>query len=179
MDERLTRAKKRFEESVRKNVELTQKNDPETQIEALRATNISLYVNNLAELNHLTDNQKRFLSEYVKDGLVSHACYRAGVSVAAYYQWCKRDIFKDLLEETRKIANESLEKLAIDLSNGTYSKPVVSAGKLVTEERIYDTRMLTLLLKSRMPERYAQKVDITSGGQPLVKLVDKATWESL
>lgn len=126
-----------------------------------------------------TENQQRFLVEYSKDGLTAKACGRTGVSTVSYYHWCKDPEFMALKNEVYKLANEDLEELAIGLASGRYRKPVVSAGKLVCEEQIYDTRMLALLLRGRMPERYGQKMDVTSNGQGLVKIMDKDAWDSI
>lgn len=137
------------------------------------------YIVTLAADDGLSENQARFLAEYARDGLTSSACFRAGIRPATYYGWCKDPTFNAALVEARKIANESLERMAIDMASGVYKKPVVSGGVLVCEEEIRDTRMLALMLRARMPERYGNRVDVTSGGQSLVKLVDKDAWDSV
>jgi hypothetical protein len=52
-------------------------------------------------------------------------------------------------------------------------------GKIVGYEKIYDTKLLQVMMKARMPEKYQQRVDITSNGHSLVKLVDKDAWDSV
>jgi hypothetical protein len=34
-------------------------------------------------------------------------------------------------------------------------------------------------MRARMPERYGQRMDITTGGQSLIKYVDKDTWDAI
>lgn len=143
------------------------------------STDLINYVENLAVQSGLSMNQARYLSEYAKDGLTGYAAQRAGISLLTVYEWNQNPAFKATHEEVRKLANETLEKRAIDMTDGTYKKPVVSAGKYVCDEEIRDTKMLAMLLRGRMPERYGQRVDVTSGGASLVKLVDRDTWDSV
>jgi hypothetical protein len=65
------------------------------------------------------------------------------------------------------------------LASGVHTRPLVSMGKIVGYEKIYDTKLLQTMMKARMPEKYQQKVDITSNGHSLVKLVDKDAWDSV
>lgn len=133
----------------------------------------------LAANDGLSESQIRFLVHYAQCGIVSKACILAGVGVRTHYDWLSQESYKESFEEARRISNEKLESLALDLASGRFSRPIASAGKVVAYERIYDTKLLTTLLKARMPEKFAQKIDVTSNGHSLVKIVDKEAWESI
>lgn len=141
--------------------------------------NFVAYMEYLTADQDLSANQRLFLGEFAKDALVSYAAMRSGIAASNYYRWIKQDAFRLALEEAKKVANERLEKLALNLASGVYKRPIVSMGKLVAYEPIIDSRMLTTLLRARMPDKYSQKVDVTSGGHSLVKLVDKDAWNSV
>jgi hypothetical protein len=139
-----------------------------------------LFISMLDESGDLTDNQLRFLGEFAKDGLHLRACERSRVSPSTYYGWVRNNSeFKAALEECRKYANEGLEGYALDMANGVFKKPIASAGKVVAYEEIRDTKMLAMVMRARMPERYGQRMDITTGGQSLIKYVDKDTWDAI
>lgn len=148
--------------------------------EYIRTDTVSQYVGLLADLDGLSENQQRYLGEYVKDGLTGYAAYRAGIPLPTVYGWARNnEVFKAAYDEAKKLSNEGIEKLALDMASGIYKKPIVSAGQYVCDEPIRDTKMLAMLLRGRLPERYGQKVDVTSNGQSLVKLVDRDTWDSI
>ena len=124
--------------------------------------------------------QLRLLVEIAQDGLVSYACKRAGVPVRTHYGWLQKSAaYKEAYNEAIKIANEYLEQTAINLATGVYRRPLVSQGKLVTTEAIYDGKMLQFLLKARNPEKFGNKLDVTSGGQSLVKYIDREAYDSV
>lgn len=137
------------------------------------------YIELLAMNEDLSDNQVRFLAHYVQSGIVSRACIESGTPTRTHYQWLTTETYKEAFEDAKRMANEKLENLAYNLASGVYSRPIASAGKVVAYEPIYDTRLLQTLLKARMPERFAHKVDITSNGHSLVKIVDKEAWDSI
>lgn len=102
-----------------------------------------------------------------------------GMGYKRHYAWLKHPEYAEVFEECRKIADERLELLAYDLASGVYSKPIVNMGEIVTYEPIYDTKLLHTLLKARMPNKYREKIDVTSNGHSIVKMVDKEAWESV
>lgn len=141
---------------------------------------IDLYYESLSGNEHLNERQKRVVAYLSHTGIPSKAMMEARVTSKQYYQWLANNPeFKLAIEEAKKHAAERLELVAIALATGEVHKPVVNMGKVVTYEPIYDSKLLLALLKSRMPEKYAQRVDITSNGHTIVKLVDKEAWESV
>jgi hypothetical protein len=137
------------------------------------------YIELLALNEGLSDNQVRFLAHFAQSGIVSKACIDSGIGTRTHYDWILQDAYKEAFEEAKRMSNERLEILAYNLASGVFSRPIASAGKVVAYEPIYDTRLLQSLMKARMPEKYAQKVDITSNGHSLVKIVDKEAWDSI
>ena len=152
----------------------------ENVAEAEQAQFLSTYMAILDETEGLTDRQRRFLSELAISGMPTQACYRVGVPAGTYRRWIHESPeFRALVEETRQFANDKLEQVAIDLATGQYMRPLVSQGIIAGYERIFDTKVLLALLKSRKPNEFAQRIDVTSNGHSLVKLVDKDTWDSV
>lgn len=128
----------------------------------------------------ISERKKRFLAALSQSGLPSRACFDAAIPVRTYYEWLERDSeFRELVTETKKFANDRLEQVAIDLATGAYMRPLVSQGRIAAYERIYDTKALLALLRARKPQEFAQKVDVTSNGHTLVKLIDKDAWDSV
>lgn len=128
----------------------------------------------------LSDRQKEFLAEYIQSGIISRACIRVGLAPYSHRRWvAESPAYAQAFEDARQMADEKLELLAYDLASGVYSKPIVDRGEIVTYEAIYDTKLLQTLMKARMPEKYAQRVDVTSNGHSIVKLVDKDAWDSV
>ena len=151
----------------------------EEKTAALRDIEIQSYIDSLTSIEALTDPMRSFLGALSLSGVISDAARATGIPVWQYYTWCEVLEFKLAADEAKKYSNDRLELIAIALATGQYMRPIVSMGKIVTYEPIYDAKLLTTLLKSRMPDRYAQKIDITSNGHSIVKLVDKDAWDSV
>lgn len=137
------------------------------------------YCELLAANDGLSENQIRFLATYAGCGIMSRACIEAKVAPRTHYDWMTQQSYKEAFQDARVYADEKLESLAYDLANGRFSRPIASAGKVVAYEQIFDTKLLQTLLRARMPEKYAQKVDVTSNGHSIVKIVDRDAWESV
>ncbi len=145
-----------------------------------RAESIAQYRALLDLENGLSDRQKEFLVEYIQTGIILRACLNINMARDTHRKWLNTsEIYAQVFEDAREMANEKLELLAYDLANGVYSKPLVSLGEIVGYEQIYDTKMLDRLLKARMPEKYTERKDVTSNGHTIVKLVDKEAWDSV
>jgi hypothetical protein len=138
------------------------------------------YMRFLEQESDLSVEKRRFLAAYMQSGLMSRASLASGTPLRTCYEWLKRDEnFRLICEEAKKFAADRLEQVAIDLATGAYMRPLVSQGRIAAYERIYDTKALLALLKARKPQEFAQRVDITSNGHSLVKLIDKDTWDSV
>ena len=134
----------------------------------------------LGEIDGIDERKKRFLAALAQSGLPSRACFTAAIPPRTYYQWLSDDeAFRELVTETKKFANDRLEQVAIDLATGAYMRPLVSQGRIAAYERIYDTKALLAMLKARKPQEFAQKIDVTSNGHTIVKLIDKEAWDAV
>jgi hypothetical protein len=127
----------------------------------------------------LQPQQKAFLGCVALTGVITTAVRMAGVALRTTYDWRKDTEFEDMFQEAKKIAGDRLEYEAVRLATGHYEKPVVSLGKVVAYERIFDNKLMLALLRKHKPEEFGSKVDITSNGQSIVKYVDKDAWESI
>lgn len=138
------------------------------------------YQAKLRSNTNLSTNQRCFLLAYCVSGVVSNAAAAANVTPSAHKEWLKSSpIYMEQFLESDAIAQDHLENLAFELASGVHMKPIVSMGRIVTYEKIFDTKLLLALLKARMPAKFAQRVDITSDGHSIVKLIDKAAFDAV
>lgn len=175
MEERKRAAKKRIEQEE---VALM-KRDAETAAALTEKSELFAFSELLDDIEGLDAAQKRFLANYIQCGTILRACMNADVRPSQHYAWMLQPCYKEAFDEVKRFSNERLESLAYDLASGRFSRPIASAGKVVAYEQVFDTKLLQTLLRARMPERFAQKVDITSNGHSLVKIVDKDAWDSI
>lgn len=110
-----------------------------------------------------------------RTGNVSQACAASGIKRrGTVYEWQEHDAAFALEYRQAEIeATESLESEAhrramfgVPKYKGVYYK-----GELleVVEEREYSDTLLIFLLKARAPEKYRERFDVTTAGEPLVK----------
>ena len=151
----------------------------EEKTEALRRREVALYIENLAAESEFSADQRLFLAHLSISGISSDAAVQTGIPLHTYYKWCKDATFKSASDEARKVSSDRLELVAIALATGQYMRPIVSMGKIVTYEPIYDTKLLETMLKARKPAEFTNRVDVTSNGHSIVKLVDKDAWDSV
>lgn len=125
----------------------------------------------------LPPKPSRFLAVFVRTGNITSACLAVGISRSTHYKWLKSDTYAAAFHEARSEAGEYLEGVARDLATGAYQRPIVSGGKIVTYEPIYNTRLLLALLRANLPEKYGNRA--ASGSQRTsIKLVDRDAWPS-
>lgn len=131
------------------------------------------------ECSALKPQQELFLKALLIHGVTTIACRLSHTAIRTVYDWRKDTDFEVLFQEALKIATDRLELEAIRLATGHYKEPIASMGKIVGYKDIRDTKVLMALLRSRDPIKFGTKVDVTSNGQSLVKIVDKDAWDSL
>ena len=120
----------------------------------------------------LTAQLRAFLVAYSVVGNVSEACELAKMTAKHHYTSISQsEIYRDCYAQAQKLFVERLEREVTRRAIEGWDKPVVSAGKLVCFERVYDTKLMEILLKANAPEKYRDRIDVTSGGQSLVKRV--------
>lgn len=170
------KALKRAEDAEQKALVL----DNESEAKVAQRTELLAYMTYLESETELSERQRLFLCDLAVHGLPSRSCLNTSVPARTYYEWITRyPTFKTLVEETKKMSNDRLEQVAIDLATGAYMRPLVSQGRIAAYERIYDSKVLIAMLKARKPAEFAQRIDVTSNGHSLVKLIDKDAWDSV
>lgn len=110
------------------------------------------------------------MAEY---GNITTAARIAGVDRRTVYKWQEHDdVFTAEFRDAETKATETLEAEArrravegVDKQRRVYD----NRGNLIDEytETTYSDTLLIFLLKARAPEKYRDRHDITSGGQPL------------
>jgi hypothetical protein len=107
----------------------------------------------------------RFLQQFKRHKVVAIAARRIGVDRRTVYKWTADDAeFKEDLVNLQEEFTDQLEKELIKLATGQYTRPLVSAGKLVTFEEIHDTRALEMLLKAYRPRLYRERTSLEVSG---------------
>lgn len=117
--------------------------------------------------------KKLFLEHFAVHGNVSYGADHAGIQRSTVYRWQEHDdAFAAAYREAEIKATETLEAEArrravvgVDKQRRVYD----NRGNLIDEytETTYSDTLLIFLLKARAPEKYRDRHDITSGGQPL------------
>jgi hypothetical protein len=77
----------------------------------------------------------KFLAAFRRYKVVALAARRAGVPRQTIYDWTAADpVFKAALNNAQQEVMDMLELELHKLATGAYSRPIVSAGKLVTHD---------------------------------------------
>lgn len=108
----------------------------------------------------------RFLEAFRETRLVKEACRVAGVGRTTVYEARQQDeefalAWADLEAEIV----EEMEAEAYRRAVEGVTKPLVSAGKYVTDVTEYSDGLLMFLLKARKPHEYRERVDVNHAGQ--------------
>lgn len=172
------RRKKAQDEIIKRQVEMVVSDDVSIPPRLL-PDDFPDYVALLRDMDTISPKQRRFLSAFAMCGVISRSAVAAKISSQSHHQWMDDPIYRDAFMKAQEISNDYLESLAFDLASGMKMRPLVSMGRVVTYEPIYDTRLLGTLMKARMPDKYGTKVDITSNGHSIVKVIDKDTYDSI
>lgn len=117
--------------------------------------------------------KRRFLKHFRVLGNVSAACAAAGITRrGTVYDWQEHDdAFAAAYREAEIQATEVLEaearRRAVD--GVTKETGIFHHGQLIgTQVEVsYSDTLLIFLLKARAPEKYRERHDVTTGGQPL------------
>jgi hypothetical protein len=127
----------------------------------------------------LSESQKQYLVTYSVVGTHGETAAITGLSINGHAGWMQNLEYRKYYEIAKSAFADYMEKTAFQLATGRILKPVVNQGKIVTYERIFDTKLLAMVLKSQRPEKYQDRVDVTTNGHSLVKIIDKATWDAI
>lgn len=107
----------------------------------------------------------RFLKEFKHHKIVAIAARRVGIDRRTVYKWTAADpAFKDDLVNLQEEITDQLEKELLKLATGAYSRPLVSAGKLVAYEEIHSESALLALLRAYRPKLYRERSTLEVSG---------------
>lgn len=112
--------------------------------------------------------KERFIRAIALAGTLTAACKAARVSPHTVYEWREMDddfVFAE--REARDAFADALEQEAVRRAWHGVNKPVYQGGELVGHIREYSDTLLMFSLKAIRPEKYRERHDLTSGGQPL------------
>lgn len=106
--------------------------------------------------------KKRFLKAVEQVGTLTAGCRAARVSPHTVYQWREFDLEFSLLEqEARNRCADELEAVVIRRA-----------------KRRSDL-LAMFMLKAMRPEKYRERFDVTTGGQPMIKAVSDVELEAV
>lgn len=109
-----------------------------------------------------------FLANLAETCNVSSACLAAGISrQTAYTHRQQYDGFKAQWDEALGIGVWTLEEEAIRRAVKGVDEPVFYQGRSVGAVRKYSDTLLIFLLKAHDPEKYRERIDMTSKGEKL------------
>ena len=111
----------------------------------------------LALPNTLNPRQRAFLVAYSVYGNVTKACGIARVARRTHNGWLTNNpVYKECYEEAKKVAGELLEQEAWRRAVDGWEEPVFQKGYMVGKVRKYDQKLLELLLRANLPEKYRE-----------------------
>jgi hypothetical protein len=115
-----------------------------------------------------------FLKVYRECGIVGPAAEAAHVSRQTIYVWREHDEeFAVAMNAAREEALDAIEHEAYRRAvlGVPQERPITARGEVIGTYTIteYSDRLLELVLKANRPEKYRERFDVTSDGQPLVK----------
>ena len=115
--------------------------------------------------------KQAFLDAYRECGVIRYACKAIGISHTTVYAWL--DLDPELVVRMRTAQKQSTDVLETELfRRGVvgWEEPVYQSGRLVGSSRRYSDACLIFALKAADPAKYRERYDVTSGGQPLIKV---------
>lgn len=113
-----------------------------------------------------------FLRDFRVWGSVTHGAKAAKVNRRTVYDWLNRDpkfkaIYNEALEESTDLLEDEARRRAVE----GVTKPTFYRGEKITGGGIteYSDQLLIILLRSRRPEKYRERMELTGkGGSPLL-----------
>lgn len=108
----------------------------------------------------------RWLEAFERFGTVMRACKETKIGRSTVYEWRQADeAFALAWADIEEATTEAMEREAYRRAVEGVTKPLVSAGKLVTEVQEYSDTLLIFMLKSRRPEKYRDNFKIEHSGK--------------
>jgi metal-dependent amidase/aminoacylase/carboxypeptidase family protein len=112
----------------------------------------------------------RYLKAVARAGTLTAGCKAARVSPNTVYAWREHDTeFSITEQQMRNALADALEEEAIRRAWRGVNKPVFQGGTLVGHVREFSDTLLIFMLKAVRPEKYRERFDVTSAGEPIIK----------
>lgn len=112
----------------------------------------------------------RYLKAVARTGTLTAGCRAARVSPNTVYAWREHDTEFSLAEQQmRNALADALEEEAVRRAWRGVNKPVFQGGTLVGHVREFSDTLLIFMLKAVRPEKYRERFDVTSAGEPIIK----------
>ena len=116
--------------------------------------------------------KRAVLCAYVELGRVKAACAAAHTPFNMHYYWLKHDpAYAEAWQEAVALLAVSLEDEAIRRARDGVERPIFHQGVLIGTEHRYSDVLLIFLLKGAMPQKYADRTEITGAGGGPIQLV--------
>jgi len=126
------------------------------------------------EFKNYPEAQIKYLTFLAKYGLVSKAAAYAGVSSeTARLHRQANDDFAAAHDEALEIFRDSLENEALRRAIDGWDEPVYQKGELVGTIHRHSERMMELLLKANLPNKYRDNIKVEGAGQGGVLFMPK------
>lgn len=110
-------------------------------------------------------DRQAFLDAFDELGMVTAACEAIGISRQTAYQERQRnEDFAVAWADVEERSTERMEREAYRRAVEGVTKPLVSAGKHVTDVTEYSDGLLQFMLRARRPERYRENVKVEHAG---------------
>lgn len=118
----------------------------------------------MANRTKLTPEKRAKFLEKVKEfASVTKACEAVAISRTAIYELKGKDPeFAEQMELAQDVGTQRLEDEAVRRAYEGYDDPVYYQGERVDVVRKYSDTLLIFLLKGRAPEKYSDRVNVTS-----------------
>ena len=119
------------------------------------------------------DRQVKCLMFLAKFGLAMRACSYAGVSFETVRKFRKENLaFQEAWDQALEIFREGLESEALRRALDGWDEPVYQKGELVGTIHRHSEKMMEMLLKANIPEKYRENIkldaNISTGGVLIV-----------
>lgn len=116
--------------------------------------------------NFTADKKERVLNHLALGYSIAGSAKKVGVSPATISAHRKKDEhFNTLCELAIEQGTEYLEDVALERVTEGVPRSVYYQGEKVDETRDFSDTLLIFLLKARKPEKYRDRMDLTTGGK--------------
>jgi len=122
-----------------------------------------------------------FLEAFARLGTIVAAAEAVGVRPEAHKKWLRNPVYAERFEEAKARFAQRLEREAIRRAVEGYEEPVFHDGKQVGTRLRYSDRLMELLLKAHLPDKYRerQEIRLTGGGDPVRVILESLPPEHL